>query len=188
MTKEEWNDPMLGEIVANLEGQLTPENKPNYEKLVVAGMKAVLHKGPGGILYALDRRPDVVITIVRGAINLVGVLKSISKNPPQPAAMVPAAFTLMMRGLDFAGRAKLIDITPEVIGQAQRLFMNNIMTAFGVQPRQLGRMSEMVEQTMRDPVKMDQIERYVGYTKDPRIPVKTLDDKPVNEAEATNGV
>ncbi len=107
---KDWNSPELGELVAAQEAQITPEIMRPYEKLVIAGQKAALHKGPGGILYALGRRENVVLIAVRGAINMVGTLKSLAPKPPPEAAMVYASFTLLMRALDFASAAKLIEV------------------------------------------------------------------------------
>ena len=174
---KDWNSPELGELVAAQEAQITPDIMRPYEKLVIAGLKAALHKGPGGILYALGRRENVVLIAVRGAINMVGTLKSLSPKPPPEAAMVYASFTLLMRALDFASAAKLIEVDNELIDRATRLWMNNIMTGFGISPGALNKMSEMVDGVIQDDAKMDTINRYTGYIKDPRVPQRTLPDE-----------
>lgn len=182
----------LDSIVDDIEANLAPQLKASYEKLVVAGQKAALNNGVGGILYALGRREDVVLTAVRGSINLVGVLKNITKGTPPPAdAMAMASFTLLMYALDFAEQSRLVTLDQQTIGKATRLWMNNIMHAFGMQPRQVQAMSTAVDGVTRDPAKMDMVERYIGYTKDPRISSKTLpDDEPVavEQEEAKDGV
>ena len=74
----DWHNEQLGEIVAELESKLTPDNRANYQKLVVAGMKAAQHKGPDGILYALSRRPDDLRRVAEANRSLQG-------RPVQPS-------------------------------------------------------------------------------------------------------
>ena len=187
----DFKNEMLGNIVADLEAKIAPKTKNAYDRLVVAGMKAATHGGAGSILYALGRRDNVILTAVRGAINLVGVLKNITKGaPPPPDAMVLASFTLLMFALDFAEQAKLVEINEQTLGMAQRLFMNNVMHGSGIKPDNLQRMSNAVEAVTRNDAKMDEVRRYVGEVRDPRIPQKTLPDVAAisNEEEVANGV
>src|SRR3990167_9921915 len=93
---------LLKTVEAKIESQLQPDTKANSDKIVNAGMKLALAKGPDGILASLKNSKDPVSDVVHVAIGIVGMLRREAHGAMPPKAMVPAAFVLMLHGLDFA--------------------------------------------------------------------------------------
>ena len=84
-----------------LESQLTPENHQDYLKVVVAGLKVALQKGPDSAMAALRNSKDPINDCAIGAINLCLLMRKQSRGTMPVKAMVPAAMTLMLHALDF---------------------------------------------------------------------------------------
>jgi hypothetical protein len=51
------NNKILNDSEQKIEASLTPENRNNYMKIVVAGMKVAMQGGPNSILASLCNKP-----------------------------------------------------------------------------------------------------------------------------------
>src|SRR5712664_3366768 len=102
------DDPVLQAAEEKLESQLLPEVRADYMKIVVAGMRAALAKGPDGMLAGLkNKSKDPVHDAAAGAVGLVLLLRHTSPAMPIKA-MAPAGMTLMLHALDFVDKVGLV--------------------------------------------------------------------------------
>jgi len=160
-------DSVLMQAEREIEAQLLPDNRADYLKIVVAGMRAGMHGGDKSIVAGLkNKSKDPIHDAAVGAVNLVMLLKHMSPAMPLKAA-VPAAFTLMLHALDIVDKAGIAKVgTPELI-RATHVFTNQIMGVLHLTPQQLQHAAGVVQQIAADPVKMDAIGRKAGVLKHP---------------------
>jgi hypothetical protein len=163
----QMSDPVLQASEDKIEGGLTDANKPNYQKIVVAGMAAGLARGPDGILASLLKSPDPVRDAARGAVALVLILRRDAHGVMPLKAMIPAAMTLMLRALDFVNRAGKVKVgTPELV-RAIHIFTNEMFGKFGITPAMLHSATQRVHDIMQDPNSMAAINLKMGITQHP---------------------
>lgn len=156
-----------------VESQLTPENRANYMKIVVAGMKLALAKGPNGILASLKQSKNPLNDCAEGAINICLLMSKQSRGTMPAKAMVPAAMTLMLHALDFADKTGVLKVgTPELV-KASHIFTNHVFKAFGITSQMLHTAAANIHGIMQDPAKMHAINLKAGVTADPRAPAPT---------------
>lgn len=178
------NNRLLQVAEQKVESGLTPENRENYMRIVVAGMRVALDKGPNGIMASLRKSRDPVSDAAIGAVNLVLLMRKQSRDTMPPAAIPPATMTLMLQALDFCEKARITKITAKKLDRATLIYRNHILAAFGVTPQNLAQAGAKVHGIMQDPAQMDILARRVGVVKDPRASVPTN----LPPAGGTNGV
>lgn len=147
---------LLKQAEDRVEKTVPRAQRDNYLKIVVAGMKYALDKGPEGVLASLKDSKDPLSDSVHGAIGIVGGLRRNAKGTMPIAAMVPAAMTLMLHALDFAEKMKLITVTATELDNATHLFMDTIMPLLQVPKTKLDESLSQVHDILRDPDKMAQ--------------------------------
>ena len=150
-----------------IESNLVPQVRANYQKIVVAGMKVALNGGPNSGMAKLRRSPDPVKQCAQGAVNLVLMLRRVSKGVMPMKAMVPAAMTLMLQALDFCDRTGVVKVgTPELV-KATHIFTDAIFGRLGISKQMLHTAANNVHAITQDPAKMELIKRKVGIVKAP---------------------
>lgn len=159
---------MLQASAAEIEGQLTPQTRQAYDKIVLAGMKVALNKGLDGMLGGLEKRGDPIRDAAQGAVNLVFMLRMQATGRMPEQAMVPASYTLMLQALAFIEEAKIATIGPEEISRATHVWTNTIFARSKISPQMLERAASEVNGIVSNPTKMEQLNLATGYVKDPR--------------------
>lgn len=152
---------------AKIESGLTPDNRANYMKIVVAGMKLGLDKGPNGILAALHSSKDPITDAAKGAVNLCLLMRKQSRGTMPMKAMVPAATSLMLQALDFVDKTGVMKIGNNELVKATHIFTNFLFQQLHISPQMLSHAANQVHGIMQDPQKMDAINRKAGFTKVP---------------------
>ena len=114
-------------LLKQAEDRVAPAQRDNYLKIVVAGMKYAMDKGPEGLLASLKDSKDPLADSVKGAIAIVGVLRGNAKGTMPLEAMIPATMSLMFHALDFAEKMKLLTVTETELDKAAHMFMDTIM-------------------------------------------------------------
>lgn len=168
-----------------VERGLTPENRADYMRIVVAGLKVAMDKGADGMLASLRQSRDPVNDCAIGAINLVLLMRKQSRGTMPPKALVPAAMTLMLQALDFVDKTRISRIDPPKLDRATHIFTNHIFNMFRITPAALKGLGSKVHAITQDPTQMDMIARKVGIVKDPRASVPT--GLPLANPGARNG-
>lgn len=156
-----------------IESQLTPQNRGDYLKIVVAGMHAALAKGPNGILASLHQSKNPISDCAVGAVKICLLMAHTSRGTMPPKAMVPAGMTLMLKALDFVSKSGIAQVgTPELV-QATHIYSNEIFKAFKITPGVLQKAASKVHEITKDPTKLEMLKRRAGMTRDPNASVPT---------------
>lgn len=179
MINDVQND-FLKQAEQHLESQLTPPVRQDYDKIVVAGLKLALDKGPDGILASLKNSKNPTHDIVLGAINLIGLLSKQSRGTMPIKAAVPACMSLIIHALDFADKAGIMKVGPQELAQAGHLFGNMITQKMGITPDMIKTAAGNIQKVTQDPANMEKIHYAAGLKAAPgavqTIPLKTNDD------------
>lgn len=162
-------DNVLAAAEQKIETNLTPQNRANYLKIVTAGMKVAMEKGPAGILASLRNSKDPINDCAIGAINLCLLMRKQSRGTMPVKAMVPAAMTLMLHALDFANKAGIAKVGNDELVQATHIFTNHVFKAFGITPQMLHTAATNVHSIIQDPAKMQAMKVKAGFVKHPDI-------------------
>jgi hypothetical protein len=166
--------PILATAERKIETQLDPGNRENYMRIVVAGMRAGLARGPDGILAHLRKSPDPVRDAARGAVNLALLLRRETKQGVMPLkAMVPAALTLMLHALDFVARTKLATVDNAALVRATHVFTNTLFQKLGITPAMLQKASAQVHAVTANPVSMQAVNLKLGAVQHPNAATPT---------------
>jgi hypothetical protein len=161
------NNPLLQTMETALEAKLTPQNRGNYDKVVVAGLHIALAHGPNSFMAKLLHSEDPIGDCAKGAVALLLIMRKEAKGVLPMQAGIPAGVTLMLHGLDFIDRAKIVEIgNPEIV-RATTLFSNNLFFRLGISPQMLQHATMRVHQIANDPTAMNAINLKAGITQHP---------------------
>lgn len=176
----EIEDSLLKATEQKIEAGLTPQNRANYQRIVVAGMAAGLQGGANSLIAGLRQSQDPVKDCAVGAINIVMLLRRQSRNTMPAEAIPPAAMTLMLQALDFAERLGLVKITKEELVRATHIFTNRLMALVHVTPQKLTELAGKVNRVTQDPTQMEQLAQRSGVVKSSLAssPTRGLIDSP----------
>lgn len=159
--------PVLAQVEAKVESQLLPDNKEDYLKVVTTGMRTAMAKGPEGYLGKLKESKQPVRDIAVGAVNLALLMRVHSRYTMPVKAMVPAALTLMLHGLDVANRLGLVKVDQNVVNTATHIFTEYLLRSQGLTPQMISHAAQVVHGITQDPNKMDVIARRTGVVRHP---------------------
>jgi hypothetical protein len=166
-----------------IESGLLPANRANYMKIVVAGMKTGMANGPNSILNKLRHSNDPVNDCAKGAVNLAMLMYKHTQGAMPFQAMIPAAMTLMLHGLDFVDKSKIMKIGAPELDKATQTFMNTMFHNLGVTPAMLAQAHDKVTKAVKDPAYLEAMKQKAGLVKSPNASTPT----PTPEGDA-NGV
>lgn len=153
------NDPVLAAAEQKIEASLTPENRVNYQKIVVAGMKVAMDGGPNSIIASLQKSKDPLGDCVKGALGLCVMMQKHSRGTMPVKAMIPAATTLMLHALDFADRTGLIKVgSPELV-KATKMLGDLILQKSGISQQMLQTAGAKVHAITQDPAQLAKVKQ-----------------------------
>lgn len=157
---ESFHNPMLAQIERKVEGTLTPQNRPDYMKIVVAGMKTAMAPGKNGgpsIAEQLHQSQNPVDDAAKGAVNLVALMARQSRGKMPERAFIPAAITLMLNALDFLDRTGVIKVDESVVDRATRLITDHLFQIFGVDQAKLQQMADKSHGVTNNPQSVESL-------------------------------
>lgn len=160
-------NPLLAATEQKIESGLTPENRQNYEKIVVAGLHAALDQGPQGLMASLRTSRDPVADAARGAVSLVIVLRKQAQGVMPIKAMIPAAMTLMLRALDLLDRSGIAKVGQPELVRATHVFTDFMFARMGITKRGLANAATKVQALTEDPQAMQKISMKAGLLRHP---------------------
>lgn len=166
-----------------IETDLTPQNRANYMRVVVGGMKVAMHGGPKSILSTLKDSKDPISDCAVGAVNLVLLMRKESRGTMPYKAMIPAAMTLMLKALDFADRLGLVKITNDELVKATHIFTNTLMARFKITAPMIHNAVRKVHGIMQSPRNMELLKRKAGMVVAPNASSPTPMPNEANEGE-----
>ena len=166
------SNPLLAQIETEIEQNLTPQTRADYDKIVVAGM----HLGMPH-LADLAKAPDPIAGAAKGAVGLVMIMRRETMAPgkvPMPMkAAVPAAMTLMLHALDFVGRSKIAPVGQPELDRATHIFTDFMFARMGITKAGLANAAQKVHGLTRDPQAMQAMQMKAGLLKHPMAPTPT---------------
>lgn len=145
-----------------IEKGLTQKNRDDYMKIVVAGMKLALDKGPNGLLAALHSSKDPVTDAAKGAVNLCLLMRKQSRGTMPMKAMVPAGMTLMLKALDFVDKTAVKKIGNAELVQASKIFTNFLLQQLHITPDMLKGAASSIQGIMQNPQQMQALQQKAG--------------------------
>lgn len=150
-----------------VESQLTPQNRDDYLRIVTSGMRSATMGGPNSMMAGLRNSKSPIGDVVAGAINLCLLMRVHSRGTMPPQAMVPAALTLMLKGLDFAQQMGIVRIGNAELVQATHLFTNTVFHKFGMTPQMIHTAAAKIHAITQNPQAMQKINLRAGLAKAP---------------------
>jgi hypothetical protein len=163
----ELSNPLLEQTEQKIESALTPENRANYLKVVVAGMHIALDKGPDGIMASLAKSKDPIADAAKGAVGLALIMRKEARGVMPLKALVPAAMTLLLKALDFADRSGIVKIGQPELVRATHIFTDTIFARFGISKAGLANAAQKVHALTQDPQAMTQMKLKAGLLRHP---------------------
>jgi hypothetical protein len=168
------SNPLLQQMETQLEAKLTPENRVDFNKIVVSGLHIALDKGADGFMGKLMHSPDPIGDCAKGAVALVLIMRMHSKGVMPMQAGIPAGVSLMLHGLDFIDHAKVVSIAEPELVRATTMFTNQLFFKLGISPQMLTSASQRVHQIVQDPDAMHKIQLKAGILKAPNAATPTM--------------
>lgn len=154
---------MIIKAEAAIDRKVSAGDKTAYDKIVVAGMKVMFSKETHGqLLQGLEESDDKMKSAVEGVIGLLGILYKESRNTMPVGPMVLAGQSLLMEALDFMEQGNMIEVTPEMLGQATQSYIETLLPKLGITPEKMKSMMDQTQGVMSDPQKMAQYKQSQG--------------------------
>lgn len=158
------SNPLLQSAENALEAKLTPENRDDYNKVVVAGLHIALANGVNGFMAKLAHSADPIGDAAKGAVALTLIMRKDAKGVMPMQAGIPAAYTLMLHALDFIDRTGVVPIAEPELVRATTQFSNQLFHKLGITPQMLTSATQRVHQITQDPDAMSKINLKAGLT------------------------
>ena len=156
-------NPMIVKAEAAIDAKVSKADKSAYDKIVMAGMKVMFSKDTHGqLLEGLQESEDKMTSAVEGVIGLLGILYKQSRNTMPIGPMILAGQSLMMEALDFMEQGGMIEVTPELLGEATQKYIETLLPKLGVTPDKMEEMMSQAQGFMSDPQKMAQYKQSQG--------------------------
>jgi hypothetical protein len=166
-------NPLLQQAEDKVESGLTPENRANYLKIVVAGLRIALDKGPDSFMAKLRNSRDPISDCATGAVALVLIMRKQARGVMPMKAAIPAGMTLMFHGLDFIDRAKIAKIAEPELDRATTIFTNTLFQKLGITHAMLQQAASKVHAITQDPEAMQKIQMKAGFLRHPNAATPT---------------
>ena len=160
-------NPLLEQTENGIEAKLTPSNRADYQKVVVAGLRIALANGPNSFMAKLHASHDPIGDCAKGSVALLFIMQQHAKGVMPMQAGIPAALTLMLHGLDFVDHAGIVKIAEPELVRATTQFTNQLFWRLGITPAMLQHATKRVHTIVQDPDAMAKINLKAGLTKHP---------------------
>jgi hypothetical protein len=140
-------NPVLQQTEQKMQAKVPPQFQSAFQKIIAAGEKVMYSPQTRQMTIAQLKKPGDPAQVIGAAVaKLYGVLASQSKGTMPPQAGIPAITVLLCEALDFAEKAKLVKVTPQVLAQATHALMASLMQLMGVDQKKLALMAQNAQQ------------------------------------------
>jgi hypothetical protein len=132
-------NPALQKYEAGIEENVKPEDKEAYDRIVTAGIKVItsdeFHQQLVDTLsVGAEELPD---KIADGVARLISMLHVSSKGKMPVGPTIAAAYTLMVKAMDFAERALGAEITDDIIAETALKTISVVAPTLGIPKEKL---------------------------------------------------
>ncbi len=166
------SNPVLQQIESQIEANLQPEVKADYDKIVVAGGHIALAHN-GAMLTQLAKAPDPIVGAAKGAVGLMLIMRKDAKGAMPMKAAVPAAMTLFLKALDFISRSKIAPVGEAELVRGTHVFTDFLFARMGITKQGLANVAAKVHGLTQDPAAMQAIQMKAGLLKHPMAATPT---------------
>lgn len=136
-------------------------NKDAYQRIMVAGLKAMFDKSTHAMLMeGMEQAPDVAEWAGKGIAGLLGMLTKQAKGTMPFQEMLMAGVSMLMHALDFLAQAGKVEPSPRTISTAMKAYSSAILSGAGISEEQLMQAGEQANQAIADPAKADLIKKH----------------------------
>lgn len=127
--------PSPNEVMGQL--HLTPDLKPQLQRIVVAGMKVMFDaKTHQMMLQQLQGPGALADKLGQGIAGLMGLLQQESKNSLNPMLLVPAGLVLLAHAADYLNQTG-VQVSPQDYGGAVENFVDTVLQQFKLDPNKV---------------------------------------------------
>jgi hypothetical protein len=160
------SNPILQQAEDQIERNLAPEFRDDYDKIVVAGGHLATANG-GAMLMQMAKARDPIAGAARGAFGLVLIMQKQAKGVMPEKAAIPASATLMFQALDFLDRSKIVKIGEPELARAVHLWTDYVFARRHITKQGLADAAQKVHAITQDPSAMHAIQLKAGLLKHP---------------------
>ncbi len=163
---DQLSNPILQQVETQIEANLAPDVKPDYDKIVVAGGHLALANG-GSMMTQLAKAPDPIAGAAKGAVGLVLIMRKEAKGVMPEKALVPAAMTLMLKALDFVSRSKIAPVGEPELVRATHIWTDFLFARMGITKQGIANAATKIHGLTQDPAAMHAINLKAGVLAHP---------------------
>ena len=127
-------DPLLDQMIDQLEAALPKQHKDDYQKIVVAGMRVLFSDQTHKFLNeGIERnKENLPKGAIEGTVKLIGLIYQESQGKMKIELAVPAAITLMCLILDYAEAATGAQTSKDVLAKMIQALTQEVLTYFKI--------------------------------------------------------
>ncbi len=131
-------DPILKQIVKNVERTIPADFKESYAQIVAAGMTVMFsestHSEMDQYLDQIKGPQDVPNVIAHGIVKLIATVQNQSKKQEPLKAIGPASITLMAEALEFMETRNGIDVDKKMVDETTMLIKEGLFSLYKITP------------------------------------------------------
>jgi hypothetical protein len=164
---ERFRNPLLQQVENQIVQNLDQRWRDSYFQIVNFAMKVGMHNGRQSPVAGLIQSRDPIADAANGAIALVLTLWREANGNMPVQAMIPAATTLMLKGLEFIEVTRHIPIDENQLVRAAHIYSDTMLRVFHVDKRFLAHYAQRLHGLTQDPAAMELINRKAGFVRHP---------------------
>lgn len=134
----EYKNPLLQQVVAQVEAQVPPELRNTYERIFLAGQKVMYSPETREMMMRqFQSKQNIAEAAGEGIAKLFAILIAESKGTLNMKAAIPAMTALLCDGLDFLEGVGEIQVDESVLAEATSEMGSAILQVLGVTPEKM---------------------------------------------------
>lgn len=131
-------DPILAQVERGIEEQVPADLRQGYDAIVLSGMDMMFNPKTADLMnQQLAQSDDIVNNVAEGIAKLMVILYNESKGAFSIPAAGMASITLMAQALDYWEKTGGGEITEDMVAQATKATMMQVLEKFGITGDQL---------------------------------------------------
>lgn len=135
-------DPQIAQVQDAVRNSIPAQYRVAAQQIVLAGMKVMFSDQTHPLMMAALRSDsDLAHGVGMGVTQLITLLFRQSKGQMPIPAIIPAAILLVCEALDFVEKAKIGQVTPQVIAQAVQVVTAYLMQKMGLTPQKISQIA-----------------------------------------------
>jgi hypothetical protein len=131
-------NPLLQKAEQAAQSKIPAQFQNAFQRIVTAGLKVMYSPQTHEMMVQEMNKPQPIeASAAEGVAKLMGILWHEGKGTLPMQAMIPAAVVLLCEGLDFAEKAGKAKVTPQILAEATKQCMSDLMQILGITPQKI---------------------------------------------------